>query len=117
MKSQYVAALQRMTHAGSMNLDCSWLYQVARLWRQMVTAYTDLLLTRSRDKLPALGGLARQMSITRGSRYLAVYGKIHLMTTSFGMELHILGLIPERHLRGHGQCRQGCFLLRSRWSF
>jgi hypothetical protein len=55
-KTQYMAALERMTHAGDMNLDRGRLYQVAHLCRLMVTTYTDLLLTGSRDKLPALGG-------------------------------------------------------------
>ncbi|KAI0876603.1 heterokaryon incompatibility protein-domain-containing protein [Hypoxylon argillaceum] len=46
-------------------------YQVARLWRTIICAYTTLLLTKSEDRLPAIGGLARDMATSRKSRYLA----------------------------------------------
>lgn len=46
-------------------------YQGARLWRTMVSCYTALRLTKSKDQLPAFGGLARQMAAQRKSRYLA----------------------------------------------
>ena len=46
-------------------------YQSARLWRTMVCCYTALSLTKSKDRLPAIGGLARQMRSRRGSKYLA----------------------------------------------
>jgi hypothetical protein len=46
-------------------------YQGARLWRTMVSSYTALLLTKSKDRLPAIGGLAKEMATMRKSRYLA----------------------------------------------
>ncbi len=46
-------------------------YHGARIWRSMVCCYTSLLLTMSKDRLPAIGGLARQMAGKRQSRYFA----------------------------------------------
>ncbi|KAH5279393.1 hypothetical protein HBI23_050860 [Parastagonospora nodorum] len=46
-------------------------YHGARLWRSMVSCYTALRLTKSKDRLPAFGGLARQMASKRKTRYLA----------------------------------------------
>ncbi|KAF2786185.1 HET-domain-containing protein [Melanomma pulvis-pyrius CBS 109.77] len=46
-------------------------YQCARLWRTMVCCYTALFLTKSKDRLPSIGGLARQMATKRQSKYLA----------------------------------------------
>ncbi|KAJ2988194.1 hypothetical protein NUW58_g4108 [Xylaria curta] len=46
-------------------------YQLARLWRTMVCSYTPLRLTKLKDRLPAIGGLARDLARRRESRYLA----------------------------------------------
>ncbi|CAO2648523.1 Nn.00g077900.m01.CDS01 [Neocucurbitaria sp. VM-36] len=46
-------------------------YQCARLWRTMVCCYTALFLTKSKDRLPAIGGLARHMATKRESKYRA----------------------------------------------
>ena len=46
-------------------------YQGARLWRTMICSYGALLLTKSKDRLPAIGGLAKEMADVRKSRYLA----------------------------------------------
>ncbi|OAL01605.1 HET-domain-containing protein [Phaeosphaeriaceae sp. SRC1lsM3a] len=46
-------------------------YQGARMWRSMVSCYTALKLTKSKDRLPAFGGLARQMAAHRRTRYVA----------------------------------------------
>jgi hypothetical protein len=46
-------------------------YQGARVWRTMICSYTALLLTKSKDRLPAIGGLAKEMAAVRKSRYLA----------------------------------------------
>jgi hypothetical protein len=46
-------------------------YRSARLWRTMVSCYTVLSLTKSIDRLPAIGGLARQMHSKRNSKYSA----------------------------------------------
>jgi hypothetical protein len=46
-------------------------YQGARLWRTMVSCYTALRLTKSKDRLPAFGGLARQMASKRKAKYLS----------------------------------------------
>ncbi|CAI6338535.1 unnamed protein product [Periconia digitata] len=42
-----------------------------RLWRTLVSSYTNLFLTKSKDRLPAVGGMARQLSTIRGSAYVA----------------------------------------------
>ncbi|KAJ5497297.1 hypothetical protein N7463_009284 [Penicillium fimorum] len=46
-------------------------YHGAALWRTLVTCYTGLLLTQSSDRLPAIGGMAREMADRRGPSYLA----------------------------------------------
>lgn len=46
-------------------------YKQAQLWRTMVATYTALHLTKAKDRLPAIGGLARNMSERRKARYLA----------------------------------------------
>jgi hypothetical protein len=46
-------------------------YHSARLWRTMVSCYTVLFLTKPFDRLPAIGGLARQIHSKRKSKYLA----------------------------------------------
>lgn len=46
-------------------------YHGARLWRTMVCCYTALRLTKSKDRLPAFGGLAKQMARERQAKYLA----------------------------------------------
>jgi hypothetical protein len=46
-------------------------YQGARLWRTMISSYSALLLTKPKDRLPAIGGLAKEMAAVRKSRYLA----------------------------------------------
>ncbi len=42
-----------------------------QLWRRVVIEYSSLKITKSSDKLPALGGLAKQMMARRGVEYLA----------------------------------------------
>ncbi|KXJ88992.1 heterokaryon incompatibility protein-domain-containing protein [Microdochium bolleyi] len=45
---------------------------IARTWRTLVSSYTALDLTKASDRLPAIGGVARQMSSRRfGDDYLA----------------------------------------------
>jgi hypothetical protein len=46
-------------------------YQCARLWRTMISSYTALYLTKSKDRLPAIGGLAKALASGRKSKYLA----------------------------------------------
>ncbi|CAI4212639.1 unnamed protein product [Parascedosporium putredinis] len=46
-------------------------YYIARFWRTMVCSYMNLHITKSDDRLPAIGGLARHMAQRRKSRYLA----------------------------------------------
>ena len=43
----------------------------ARLWRTMASSYTALGITHPRDRLPAIGGLAKSMRALRASDYLA----------------------------------------------
>lgn len=46
-------------------------YQRAQLWRTIVATSTSLHLTKSKDRPPAIGGLARDMASIRKSKYLA----------------------------------------------
>jgi len=46
-------------------------YHRMRLWRTMVCCYTALAITKSKDRLPAVGGLARQLATIRKTRYFA----------------------------------------------
>lgn len=46
-------------------------YQGASLWRTMVSCYSALLLTKSKDRLPAISGIAKDLAVRRQSRYLA----------------------------------------------
>ncbi|KAL2367693.1 hypothetical protein RJZ57_007938 [Blastomyces gilchristii] len=46
-------------------------YQGASLWRTMVGCYTALLLTKAKDRLPAISGIAKDLAARRQSRYLA----------------------------------------------
>jgi Heterokaryon incompatibility protein (HET) len=46
-------------------------YYCARAWRGMVAQYSTLRLKYGSDRLPAFGGLARQVSQMRRSKYLA----------------------------------------------
>ena len=46
-------------------------YDQARVWRTMICSYSALFLTKSKDRLPAIGGLAKDMASQRKSRYLA----------------------------------------------
>lgn len=47
--------------------DCS---AAGRRWRQMVSEYTELALTKSSDRLPAIRGCAKQMRRCMSGRYL-----------------------------------------------
>jgi hypothetical protein len=44
---------------------------MARLWRTVVICYSAFHITKSSDRLPAIGSLAKQMASRRDSRYLA----------------------------------------------
>jgi hypothetical protein len=71
IKVEYADALMGYSQGYEGRALKSILYQGARLWRTMVCSYTTLSLTKSKDRLPAFGGLARQMASQRKSRYLA----------------------------------------------
>ena len=71
IKVEYAKAVQRLANLEKKNPHPALLMEVAYLWRTMVKAYTNQLLTKEKDRLPALGGLARQMASARGSKYLA----------------------------------------------
>ena len=40
-------------------------------WREMITEFTGLGITKPSDRLPALSGLAKQMKRHRATKYLA----------------------------------------------
>ncbi|KAI1482647.1 HET-domain-containing protein [Daldinia eschscholtzii] len=69
MKVEHTHALDDFDYGQLTEREVS--YQLARLWRTMVCSYTALLLSKSKDRLPAIGGLARDMASRRKLRYLA----------------------------------------------
>ncbi|KAJ4986068.1 het domain-containing protein [Stagonosporopsis vannaccii] len=71
IKIEYADALSQLEVFRSGDMDPDVLYFAARIWRTMITSYTALSLTMPSDRLPALGGLARQMAGPRRSNYLA----------------------------------------------
>jgi hypothetical protein len=71
IKVEYADALMSYSQGYEGQALESIKYQGARLWRTMVSSYTTLSLTKSKDRLPAFGGLARQMASRRKSNYLA----------------------------------------------
>jgi hypothetical protein len=75
IKIEYADGLAHLHDAVGQKLQGAGLdrvqYHAARLWRTMVCCYTALRLTKSKDRLPAFGGLARQMAAARKARYLA----------------------------------------------
>ena len=66
VKIEYADAVDDY-HSG----DKQELYQLERMWRTIVCSYTPLRLTKLKDRLPAIGGLARNVARRRKSRYLA----------------------------------------------
>lgn len=64
------APLPKLTYADSLICgDNAW--YLARSWRALVGLYTGLFISFSSDILPALGGLARDMSKLRTGKYVA----------------------------------------------
>ncbi|KAF2750957.1 HET-domain-containing protein [Sporormia fimetaria CBS 119925] len=75
-------------------------HHVARLWRTLVTCYTALKLTMSKDRLPAIAGVARQMAAARQSPYLAGLWQDSLSDDLLWMVYaHSTFLKPRPHLR------------------
>lgn len=61
--------LTKLTHQAA--LSNSELPFVSRRWHAIVEEFSQLGLTKSRDKLPALSGIAQQISLMRKGVYLA----------------------------------------------
>jgi hypothetical protein len=61
--------LSKMTHQQA--LADSALSQVSRRWHEIIEEFSQLGLTKSRDKFPALSGIADQIKQLREGRYLA----------------------------------------------
>ena len=95
-------SLVKVEHADALSSLIKWeadpntRYFGARLWRTMVTAYTALSLTQPTDRLPALGGLARQMAVARRSDYLAGLWKDSLIDDLLWMIYPVPQLGTER---------------------
>ncbi|KAL4876166.1 hypothetical protein BJY04DRAFT_223388 [Aspergillus karnatakaensis] len=66
VKNEFAAILDSSNQS-----DMSGQYSCATLWRTVVSSYSVLRLTRTSDRLPAIGGLARVMGAQRKARYLA----------------------------------------------
>ncbi|KAJ8114448.1 hypothetical protein OPT61_g3678 [Boeremia exigua] len=68
VKIEFAQALSELKLWG---MDIDTAYYAARVWRTVVASYTVLSLTKSTDRLPALGGLASHMAAVRQASYLA----------------------------------------------
>ncbi|KAJ0419594.1 heterokaryon incompatibility protein-domain-containing protein [Aspergillus carlsbadensis] len=74
VKAEFASTLSALnfgyyTEGESYHADAQ--YYCASLWRTVALAYKGLRLTQSSDRLPAIGGLAREMAGKRKARYLA----------------------------------------------
>lgn len=70
IKVEYAEALENYRDGQEEYTDAIR-YHGARMWRTMVCSYTALSLTKSKDRLIAISGLAKQLASGRKSRYLA----------------------------------------------
>ncbi|EEH42056.2 hypothetical protein PAAG_03977 [Paracoccidioides lutzii Pb01] len=70
-KIEHAEALQDYVSDWAEQFSDQVVYQGASLWRTMVSCYTALLLTKSKDRLPAISGIAKDLAARRKSRYLA----------------------------------------------
>ncbi|KKZ66851.1 hypothetical protein EMCG_07456 [[Emmonsia] crescens] len=70
-KIEHAEALHDYTSSWAEQFQGAIRYQGASLWRTMVGCYTALLLTKSKDRLPAISGIAKDLGARRQSRYLA----------------------------------------------
>lgn len=71
VKIEFADALSRLSLSEAGEVDANTDYYVARMWRTVVSSYSALSLTKSTDRLPALGGLARQTAAARQTTYYA----------------------------------------------
>ncbi|OAX82854.1 hypothetical protein ACJ72_02795 [Emergomyces africanus] len=70
-KIEHAEALRDYTSSWAEEFQEDIRYQGASLWRTIVSCYTALLLTMSKDRLPAISGIAKDLAARRKSRYLA----------------------------------------------
>ncbi|KAF3051030.1 hypothetical protein E8E11_007792 [Didymella keratinophila] len=71
VKIEFADALSQLNHPEPGEVDVNNAYYAARMWRTVVSSYSALSLTKSTDRLPALGGLARQTAAARQTTYYA----------------------------------------------
>jgi hypothetical protein len=71
VKIEFADALSQLSLPGAQEVDANTAYYAARMWRTIVSSYSALSLTKAADRLPALGGLARQTAAARGTTYYA----------------------------------------------
>jgi hypothetical protein len=71
VKIEFADALSQLSLPEVGGVDVNNAYYAARTWRTVVSAYSALSLTKSTDRLPALGGLARQTAAARQTTYYA----------------------------------------------
>ena len=71
IKIEYADTLWKICDGDKRSASNEIQYQSECLWRTMVSSYTALLLTKSKDRLPAISGLAKQLAAGRKSTYLA----------------------------------------------
>lgn len=78
--------LSKLTHQAA--LSNSELPYVSRRWHAIVEEFSQLGLTKSRDKLPALSGIAQQISCMRKGTYLAGLWTDTLITDLLWYRIH-----------------------------
>lgn len=71
VKIEFADALSQLRLPEAEEVDVDTAYYAARMWRTVVSSYSALSLTKATDRLPALGGLARQTAASRQSTYFA----------------------------------------------
>jgi hypothetical protein len=89
--------LSKMTHQQA--LTNSALPQVSRRWHEIIEEFSQLGLTKSRDKFPALSGIAEQIQQLRQGKYLAGLWSDTLMTDLLWYRLDTMTAKPTEKWR------------------
>ncbi|KAK4236581.1 heterokaryon incompatibility protein 6 [Achaetomium macrosporum] len=77
--TQAMVANSGLGGAGSVWMDHFRTGQLLQTWRGLVQDYTQRKLTVSSDRLPAIGGIARELSMLTGMEYLAGLWKENML--------------------------------------
>ncbi|KAJ4403442.1 hypothetical protein N0V91_006494 [Didymella pomorum] len=123
VKIEFADALSQLSLPGAQEVDANTAYYAARMWRTIVSSYSALSLTKAADRLPALGGLARQTAAARGTTYYAGLWKDRSTMIFSGPpiakqepSLQHRGRAQEQLLHGRGQAHQDTSIITTRLS-